>query len=129
MGLYDTGSGGSSVDFAEKTFSEVRKRRDAIAEDQEKFHKRLALANLAVQGTNAVLNSRADALERSQAPKRAAYEATIENGVHWRGVHNEILKSGKSREQYLVDKFYTSLLEDAPLCASEMFFSPLIEDA
>ena len=113
MGLYDTGSGGSSVDFAEKTFSEVRKRRDAIAEDQEKFHKRLALANLAVQGTNAVLNSRADALERSQAPKRAAYEATIENGVHWRGVHNEILKSGKSREQYLVDKFYTSLLEDA----------------
>ena len=106
MGLYDTGSGGSSVDFAEKTFSEVRKRRDAIAEDQDKFSQRLALANLAVQGTNAVLNSRADALERSQAYQRSAYEATIENSASWREVFNGIKSAGQTNSDYLLNKYY-----------------------
>ena len=113
MGLYDSDSETGSVAFAEKQFKDVRKRNEAEAKKQDRFAKKLLAVNVAIQGGTALLNSRADANERSQAPKRAAYEATIENGVHWRGVNNTIIESGKTREQYLVDKFYNTLFADA----------------
>ena len=109
MVLYESGSDTGSVAFAEQQMEGVRQRKEAVAKEEEKFSRRVAIADFAVQGANALLNSRADALERNQAPQRAAYEAMIENGVHWRGVNNTIIESGKSREQYLVDKFYNSL--------------------
>ena len=113
MGLYDDNSGTSSVAFAERQFEGVRQRKEDEVKKAEKFSKKLALTNFVVQGANALLNSRADSLERSQAPKRAAYNATIQNSTHWRGVNTQIIESGKSREQYLVDKFYNTLLSDA----------------
>lgn len=113
MALYESGSDTGSVAFAEKQFSKAREREEQIAKKQDRFHRNLAVTKFAIQGANSLLDSRADALDRRQAPQRAAYEAMIENGVHWRGVNNTIIESGKSREQYLVDKFYNSLLADA----------------
>ena len=110
MVLYESGSDTGSVAFAEQQMEGVRQRKEAVAKEEEKFSRRVAIADFAVQGANALLNSRADALERNQVPQRAAYEATLENSSSWRGVFNGIKSAGQTNSDYLLNKYYQNAL-------------------
>ena len=110
MALYESGSDTGSVAFAEKQFSKAREREEQIAKKQDRFSQKLALANLAVQGTNAVLNSRADDLERKQAFKRAAYRATNSRVEEYRQITNALKQSELSDQEYLTQKYHNLYL-------------------
>lgn len=106
------------IEFAQQQFSRARDYREEQAKKQEKFAKRLQLANLAVSGVNFAINQKANALELSQAPKRGAYLSTLESAKSFRAGEAERRKSGQSVEGYLTNKYYeqikTSIAEMSP---------------
>ncbi len=106
------------IEFAQQQFSRARDYREEQAKKQEKFAKRLQLANLAVSGVNFAINQKANALELSQAPKRSAYLSTLESAKSFRAGEDERRKSGQSVEGYLTNKYYeqikTSIAEMSP---------------
>ncbi len=106
------------IEFAQQQFSRARDYREEQAKKQEKFAKRLQLANLAVSGVNFAINQKANALELSQAPKRGAYLSTLESAKSFRAGEDERRKSGQSVEGYLTNKYYeqikTSIAEMSP---------------
>ena len=110
MGLYDTGPE-SSVEFTEKVFDRARDYKEQQAEKEDDFSRNLLLANTVVTGANAILDSRADALDRAQVPQQTAYQATLENSAYWRGIFNGIKAEGQTNSSYLLDKAYTQALQ------------------
>ena len=103
----------TSVPFAEKQFKQAQAFKKKQAEKEDDFSRNLLLANTVVTGANAALNIKADALERSQLPRRMAHQTTIENSAYWRGVSKEINDSGGSRLDFLVQKHYDRLFAEA----------------
>ena len=74
------------IEFAQQQFDRARDYREQQAKKQEKFAKKMQLANLAVSGVNFVLNQKADALETSRATQRAHYLAQLENSKGWQAM-------------------------------------------
>ena len=106
------------IEFAQQQFARARDYREEQAKKQERFAKRLQMANLAVSGINFAINQKADALELSQAPKRGAYLSTLESAKSFRAGEDERRKSGQSVEGYLTNKYYeqikASIVEMSP---------------
>ena len=74
------------IEFAQQQFDRARDYREQQAKKQEKFAKKMQLANLAVSGVNFVLNQKADALETSRATQRAHYLTQLENSKGWQAM-------------------------------------------
>ena len=89
------------IEFAQQQFDRARDYREEQAKKQEKFAKRLQMANLAVSGVNFVLNQKADALETSRATQRAHYLTQLENAKGWQTMVQGYEKEGLTREQML----------------------------
>lgn len=89
------------IEFAQQQFSRARDYREEQAKKQEKFAKRLQMANLAVSGVNFVLNQKANALETSRATQRAHYLTQLENAKGWQTMVQGYEKEGLTREQML----------------------------
>ena len=107
MSRYDD----DGIEFAQQQFSRARDYKEEQAKKQEKFAKKLQMANLAVTGLNFAINQKADALELAQAPKRAAYLSTLESAKSFRAGEDERRKSGQSVEGYLTNKYYEQMLQ------------------
>jgi len=89
------------IEFAQQQFDRARDYREEQAKKQEKFAKKLQMANLAVSGVNFVLNQKADALETSRATQRAHYLTQLENAKGWQTMVQGYEKEGLTREQML----------------------------
>lgn len=89
------------IEFAQQQFAKARDYREEQAKKQEKFAKRLQMANLAVSGVNFALNQKADALETSRATQRAHYLTQLENAKGWQTMVQGYEKEGLTREQML----------------------------
>lgn len=105
MSRYDD----DGIEFAQQTFDRARDYKEQQAKKQERFAKKLQLANLAVSGLNFAINQKADALELAQAPKRAAYLSTMESAKNFRANENERRKSGQSVDGYLTNQYYEQI--------------------
>ena len=108
MSRYDD----DGIEFAQQTFDSARAYKEQQAKKQERFAKRLQMANLAVTGLNFAINQKADALELAQAPKRAAYLSTLESAKSFRAGEDERKKSGQSVEGYLTNKYYEQIKKE-----------------
>ena len=82
MARYDDGG----IEFAQQQFDRARDYKEEQAKKQEKFSKRLQIANMAVTGVTGILNQKADALEASRATQRAHYLTQLENSKTWQGM-------------------------------------------
>ena len=109
MSRYDDSDG---VEFAQQTFDSARAYKEQQSKKQERFAKRLQMANLAVTGLNFAINQKADALELAQAPKRAAYLSTLESAKSFRTGEAERRTSGQSVEGYLTNKYYEQIKKE-----------------
>ena len=108
MSRYDD----DGIEFAQQTFESARAYRESQAKKQDRFAKRLQMANLAVTGLNFAINKKADELELAQAPKRAAYLSTLESAKSFRAGEDERRKSGQSVEGYLTNKYYQQIKQE-----------------
>jgi len=97
MARYDDGG----VEFAQQQFDRARDYKEEQAKKQEKFSKRLQIANMAVTGVTGILNQKADALEASRATQRAHYLTQLENAKGWQTMVTGYEKEGLTREQML----------------------------
>jgi len=97
MARYDDGG----IEFAQQQFDRARDYKEEQAKKQEKFSKRLQIANMAVTGVTGILNQKADALEASRATQRAHYLTQLENAKSWQTMVTGYEKEGLTREQML----------------------------
>ena len=97
MARYDDGG----IEFAQQQFDRARDYKEEQAKKQEKFSKRLQIANMAVTGVTGILNQKADALEASRATQRAHYLTQLENAKGWQTMVQGYEKEGLTREQML----------------------------
>ena len=104
MSRYDVES---DTQFVQKTMDNARAYKDEQARKQNKFAKKLLAFDTIVSGANWAINQKADALEISQAPKKAAYQTMLNRNVDIRATEEEIRKSGLTRAEYLTEKYYT----------------------
>jgi hypothetical protein len=100
------------IEFAQQQFSRARDYREEQAKKQEKFAKRLQLANLAVSGVNFAINQKANALEANQATKRAAYQNTLTSLDSFKLEDEARLKNKQSVNGYLTNQYYQKIKED-----------------
>ena len=105
MSRYEDGG----IEFAQEQFAKARDYREEQAKKQEKFAKRLQLANLAVTGINFAINQKADELERNQIPQKAAYQALIADQETWVQEEKNRINNGYTREQALENKIYNQI--------------------
>ncbi len=97
MARYDDGG----IGFGQEQFAKARAYNEEQAKKQEKFSKRLQLANIAVTGVTSLINQKADALETSRATQRAHYLTQLENAKGWQTMVQGYEKDGLTREQML----------------------------
>ena len=81
MARYDVES---DVAYVEGKMSEARDYREKQAKKQERFAKRLQLADWAITGANWAINKKADALEADRVTERAWYNTSLENSKVWK---------------------------------------------
>ena len=101
MARYDVES---DVAYVEGKMSEARDYREKQANKQEKFAKRLQLADWAITGANWAINKKADALEADKVTKRAWYNTALENSKKWQTMHTEYEDLGYTREQMFLEE-------------------------
>ena len=97
MARYDDGG----IGFGQEQFAKARAYNEEQAKKQERFSKRLQLANIAVTGITSLINQKADALETSRATQRAHYLTQLENAKGWQTMVQDYEKEGLTREQML----------------------------
>ena len=97
MARYDDGG----IGFGQEQFAKAREYNEEQAKKQERFSKRLQLANIAVTGVTSLINQKADALETSNATQRAHYLTQLENAKGWQTMVQGYEKEGLTREQML----------------------------
>ena len=102
-----------TLDYAQKKIDEARVSREKTARDQEKFTKKLLGVNALVKGANYLINQRADELDAKQLPQKAAYQNLINRSQSFRTSEAERVKAGTSVEDYLENKYYTQLSNEA----------------
>ena len=101
------------IEFAQQQFDRARDYREEQAKKQEKFAKRLQMANLAVSGVNFVLNQKADELERNQVPQKAAYENLLTDQETWVQEEKNRVDNGYTRQQALENRIYNQIASAA----------------
>ena len=102
-----------TLDYAQKKIDEARVSREKTARDQEKFTKKLLGVNALVKGANYLINQRADELDAKQLPQKAAYQNLINRSQSFRTSEAARVKAGTSVEDYLENKYYTQLSNEA----------------
>ena len=110
----------TATPFAEAQFAGVRERKQQEAKKQEKFAKKLAVVQTVAKGANALINSRADALEANQTHVKAAYANHIGKADKIRELESEINKSGRTATDFFKDGYYTTLLAQAKAESDEL---------
>ena len=85
MAMYDTEG---EQKYVEGKMSEARDYREKQANKQEKFSKRLQMADWAITGANFLINQKADALEADRVTERAWYNTALENSKTWKARHD-----------------------------------------
>jgi hypothetical protein len=103
----------TSTPFAEAQFAGVRERKQEEARKQEKFAKKLLLAQTVAKGANELINQRADALEANQAHIKAAYQTHIGRAEKLRELESAINSSGRTAKDYFQNSYYTGLTDQA----------------
>ena len=93
----------TATPFAEAQFAGVRERKQQEAKKQEKFMKKLAVVQTVAKGANALINSRADALELKQSHKKAYYQNKSKAANSYITAEQERIASNKNVEDYLAD--------------------------
>jgi len=83
--MYDTEG---EQKYVEGKMSEARDYREKQANKQEKFSKRLQMADWAITGANFLINQKADALEADRVTERAWYNTALENSKTWKARHD-----------------------------------------
>jgi len=94
----------TSTPFAEAQFAGVRERKQEEARKQEKFAKKLLLAQTVAKGANELINQRADNLELNQLPKKAYYENMSTRASRYITEEEARIASKKSVVEYLTDR-------------------------
>lgn len=102
-----------TLDFAQQKIDEARDYREEQVKKQEKFAKRLLMFDTAVRGANALINKRAEELDAKQLPQKAAYQNLLNRSENFRTAEAERVKSGLSVEDYLENKYFTQLSNEA----------------
>ena len=102
-----------TLDFAQQKIDEARDYREEQVKKQEKFAKRLLMFDTAVRGANALINKRAEELDAKQLPQKAAYQNLLNRSQNFRTAEAERVKSGLSVEDYLENKYFTQLSNEA----------------
>ena len=105
MARYDDGG----IEFGQEQFAKAREYNEEQAKKQEKFSKRLQLANIAVTGVTSLINQKADELELNNVVERAHYLNTLESAKTWTDRYNKYVSQGLTEEQM----YKTDLREDA----------------
>ena len=105
MARYDDGG----IEFGQEQFAKAREYNEEQAKKQEKFSKKLQLANIAVTGVTSLINQKADALELNNVVERAHYLNTLESAKTWTDRYNKYVSQGLTEEQM----YKTDLREDA----------------
>jgi len=105
MSRYDDGG----IEFGQEQFAKARAYNEEQAKKQEKFSKRLQLANIAVTGVTSLINQKADELELNNVVERAHYLNTLESAKTWTDRYNKYVSQGLTEEQM----YKTDLREDA----------------
>lgn len=90
--------------YVESKLSEARDYREKQAKKQERFAKRLQLADWAITGANWAINKKADALEADRATERAWYNTALENSKKWQTMYTEYEDLGYTREQMFLEE-------------------------
>lgn len=93
----------TATPFAEAQFAGVRERKQQEAKKQEKFAKKLAVVQTVAKGANALINSRADALELKQSHKKAYYQNKSKIANSYITAEQKRIASNKNVEDYLAD--------------------------
>ena len=101
------------LDFAQQKIDEARDYREKQIKKQDKFAKRLLMFDTAVRGANALINKRAEELDAKQLPQKAAYQNLLNRSQNFRTAEAERVKSGLSVEDYLENKYFTQLKNEA----------------
>ena len=96
MARYDVES---DVAYVEGKMSEARDYREKQAKKQEKFAKRLQLADWAITGANWAINRKANALESDRVTERAWYNTSLENSKTWRARYDSYKADNLTPEQ------------------------------
>lgn len=96
MAMYDVEG---DVSYVEGKMSDARKYRQKQAAKQEKFSKRLQMADWAITGANFVINKKADALESDRITERAWYNTALENSKNWRSRYDAYTKENLTNQQ------------------------------
>lgn len=100
MAFYEDGG----VSFAEKQFSEARKRKEATAKKEEKFAKNLQALNFGLAGANWLINEQADKLESEGAVGRAWYLDANQTSKSWKDMIKGYEDLGYSRDQMFFEE-------------------------
>ena len=95
MARYEDGG----IEFAQEQFAKARDYREEQAKKQEKFAKRLQMANLAVSGVNFVLNQKADELENSRVVENSWWQNELETARATQKRISDYEAQGLSRQQ------------------------------
>jgi len=93
----------TATPFAEAQFAGVRERKQQEAKKQEKFAKKLAVVQTVAKGANALINSRADALELKQSHKKAYYQNKSKAANSYITAEQARIASKKNVVEYLAD--------------------------
>ena len=101
MAMYDIEG---DVAYVEGKMSEARDYREKQAKKQEKFSKRLQMADWAITGANFIINKKADALEADRITERAWYSTALENSKKWQTMYTEYQDLGYTREQMFFEE-------------------------
>ena len=101
MAMYDTAG---EQKYVEGKMSEARDYREKQAAKQEKFSKRLQMADWAITGANFVINKKADALEADRVTERAHYTTALANSKKWQDMYTQYEDLGYTREQMFFEE-------------------------
>lgn len=102
-----------TLDFAQQKIDEARDYREEQVKKQEKFAKRLLMFDTAVKGANTLINQKAAELDAKQLPQKAAYQNLLNRSENFRTAEAERVKLGLSVEDYLENKYFTQLSNEA----------------
>lgn len=108
MARYDVDE---QLQFVQGQLDTARERREKTAKEQEKFSKKLLLADTVVKGATSFLNNRADQLDAANAPAKAKYQSYIKDANDTLTYWDTVTKNGG--KSYLQQQIFNTYLEAA----------------
>ena len=103
--------GDGGVDFTKQLYQEQRNRNAEKVKEQEKFAKKLLIADTAVKGINFLINQRADTLDANNAPAKAAYKNYVKN-IEAKKEQLKGYESSANKETYIKNYIISQTQED-----------------